>query len=145
MSEWYDAKNDTTGNTFESPGEVELRAGADTLVTANRASVSVERDSGGALVNISLRAEIDRSQLLRLWKADSRVPLSKQDLIRMPADIPADVMFSAEPALLKRVEAANPQDSAAAVVLTGDDGFPLCFDVANYHVDSVSVRGTGSR
>lgn len=142
MAEWYDAKNDTTGNTFESPGEVELRAGGDTLVTVNRAAVSVERDADGALVNITLRAEIDRSQLLRLWKADSRVPLTKQDLIQMPVDVPADVVFSAEPSLLERVEAAKPADSAAAVVLTGSDGFPLCFDVGNYHVDSLSVRGS---
>ena len=142
--EWYDSVNHTTGRTFQSPGEVDLRAGEDTIIIASRVSLSLGCDADKKLTLVTLRAEFDRSMLLRLCQVDKRIKLTRDEFIQLPVEVPVTVMYVGQPTLIDRLSGLVASGLEPAAKEQGLDGFPLCLDVNNYDVESMSTPSSGS-
>lgn len=137
MARWYDPLRDKEYEVFKSPdGEVTLRASDGNLVYANSTELEfgIVADSDEMRVDeVSLRLEIVRSQILRFTKAGD-ITMEPSELIRYPAHDPITVVFAGGQRLVNTANLLLEEFGKLQLVAetTGENGFPLFFDVEKF-------------
>ncbi len=135
---WHDPDGEHPIMSFDSPGEVELRADRDTLLTTTSTNLAISVTDGNEQVTaITLTAKLDRSQVYRLTKA-GHLDVSPIKLAALSPDVPITLVWDAGPALVELLNAglADGKTAAECAALVDLTGFPACFNLEQYELRS---------
>ena len=144
MSTWYDAVSDENLAVLESPGEVELKVADAFLVTASKTELRVRYKDQEA-VAVDLKLWMDRSQVYRATKRNDVFGLTPTQLLDFDPNDPIICEMQGDQTLLEVLQTglASGREIESIVTDTGQDGFPMFFDLTHYSLKNLYQEKTG--
>ncbi len=143
MTTWYDAVSDENLTVLASPGEVELKAADAFLITASKTELSVRYKDQEA-VDVGLKLWMDRSQVYRATKRTNVFDISPEQLLDFDPNTPIICEMQGDRALLDRLQTGltGGREVESIVTDTGQDGFPVFFDLTHYKMKNLYQEKT---